>query len=236
MPKKTNADSPGGAVLEKLSRDSANVPSTTSAHPDSARRIPPLIAARNAAREVALAAACAELFPEPASLVLELGCGHGHFLTAYATAHPATPCLGVDRISLRITRAQRKQSRARLPNLAFLKADALETVAALPPHIKLAGIFVLFPDPWPKHRHRHHRLLQPALLDALAARTAPGAWLALRTDHDEFFAWARTNLAAHPAWALAPVSPWPFEHPTVFQERLGAHQSLIALRNFSAKK
>jgi tRNA (guanine-N7-)-methyltransferase len=192
--------------------------------------LPPLIAARSAARQAELAATCAALFPKPAALVLELGCGHGHFLAAYAAAHPATPCLGVDLITLRIARAQRKQTRLRLPNLAFLKADALETLAALPARVKLAGIFVLFPDPWPKHRHHERRLLQPSLLDALAARALPGAWLALRTDHREFFDWARANLAAHPAWTLAPDSPWPFEHPTVFQERLGVFQSLIAMR------
>jgi tRNA (guanine-N7-)-methyltransferase len=162
--------------------------------------------------------------------VLELGCGHGHFLTAYAAAHPATRCLGVDRISLRITRAQRKQSRAQLANLAFLKADAAETLAALPAHAHLAGIFVFFPDPWPKHRHHKHRLLQPPLLNALAARALPGAWLALRTDHAEFFAWAQTNLSHHPAWQLTPQTPWPFEHPTVFQERQGPYQSLVATR------
>jgi len=141
----------------------------------------------------------------------------------------------VDRISLRITRAQRKQSRAKLANLAFLKADAAETLAALPAHVKLAGIFVFFPDPWPKHRHHKHRLLQPPLLDALAARALPAAWLALRTDHAEFFAWAQTNLAIHPAWQSAgpqitPTTPWPFEHPTVFQERQGPYQSLVATR------
>jgi tRNA (guanine-N7-)-methyltransferase len=170
--------------------------------------------------------------------VLELGCGHGHFLTAYAAAHPGTSCLGVDRISLRITRAQRKQSRAQLSNLAFLKADAAETLAALPAHVKLFGIFVFFPDPWPKHRHHKHRLLQTPLLDALAARALPHAWLALRTDHAEFFAWAQANLATHPAWQsagqqISPTTPWPFEHPTVFQERQGAYQSLVATRKVS---
>ena len=32
------------------------------------------------------------LFPSEKSVVLEVGCGHGHFLTAYATAH--TSCDG----------------------------------------------------------------------------------------------------------------------------------------------
>jgi tRNA (guanine-N7-)-methyltransferase len=177
-----------------------------------------------------LAAVCADLFPRPTALVLELGCGHGHFLAAYAAAHPATPCLGVDLISLRITRAARKQSRLKLANLAFLKADCAEALAALPAHVVLADIFVLFPDPWPKHRHHERRLLHPPLLDALAARAQPGTRLALRTDHAGFFTWAHANLATHALWRVTPDAPWPFEHPTVFQERQGAYQSLVAVR------
>ncbi len=191
---------------------------------------PPAILAEWSVREAALVAACAEFFPTPVSLVLELGCGHGHFLTAYAQAHPHTRCFGVDRATKRIARSVRKQSRHNLGNVAFIKADAAETLAALPMHVRLQGIFILFPDPWPKKRHHVRRLLQPELLDALAARAEPGVWLAHRTDHADFFAWAKTNLAAHPQWRLAPELPWPFEHSTVFQELHDTHHSLMAVR------
>jgi tRNA (guanine-N7-)-methyltransferase len=187
-----------------------------------------LVAARAGARQAALAQASADFCAPPEPLVIELGCGHGHFLTAYATAHPRIRCLGVDRISLRIERALRKQGRHQLANLAFFKGDAAEMLAALPAHVRFAGIFVLFPDPWPKHRHHKHRFLQPALLDALAARAVSGAWLALRSDHAEFFSWAAAIISRHPLWQIEPAAPWPFEHPTVFQERLGVFQSLVA--------
>lgn len=191
---------------------------------------PPAIAAQAAQRRAALAAAAAQLYPGPATLTLELGCGHGHFLTAYAAAHPGAPCLGVDLSSHRIARAQRKQQRLGLANLAFLKAEAEEILAALPEPVRLGGVLALFPDPWPKVRHHGRRLLQPRLLDALAARARPGAWLAVRTDHEDFFTWAAAQIAAHPAWRLAPEMAWPFEHPTVFQERQSKFQSLLAVR------
>ena len=191
---------------------------------------PAAIAERDSARRAELAAALAGLYPRPTSLIFEIGCGHGHLLTAYAAAHPAGFCLGVDLVTQRIARAQRKQQRLHLPNLAFLKADVAETLAALPEHARLAGIFVLFPDPWPKRSHHRRRLLQAELLDALAERAEPGAWLALRSDDAGYFAWARWQLAAHPAWRLAPEIPWPFEHPTYFQEIKGPHQSLVAAR------
>ncbi len=142
----------------------------------------PAVLADEAARRAVLSATLASLYPDPTSLIFEVGCGHGHFLSAYAAAHPAVQCLGVDLVTQRIERANRKQTRLNLANLAFLKADAAETLACLPIYVTLAGIFVLFPDPWPKKRHHHRRLLQTNLLDALTARAVGGGWLAIRTD------------------------------------------------------
>jgi tRNA (guanine-N7-)-methyltransferase len=93
----------------------------------------------------------ARLLPDRA-FVWELGCGHGHFLTAYAAAHPDQLCLGVDLSGERVARAQRKQHRAQLENLYFLRADARLFLEALPPTAKCSAIYVLFPDPWPKLR------------------------------------------------------------------------------------
>ena len=189
---------------------------------------PPAIADRDAARQATLAATLDALYPKPVSIVLELGCGHGHFLAAYATQRPDIQCLGVDLVSHRINLAQRKQKRLKINNLAFFKAEAAETLAALPTQARLGGIFVLFPDPWPKTRHHRRRLLQTDLLDALADRANPGAWLALRTDDAGFLIWAHGQIERHPAWRITPETPWPFEHPTYFQEIKGPHQSLMA--------
>jgi len=191
---------------------------------------PPDIASRDIARQADLSALLATMYPEPVSLVYELGCGHGHLLSAYATAHPSTQCLGVDLVTKRIDRALRKQSRLGLKNLAFLKANAIAVLAALPEHVKLAGIFVLFPDPWPKKRHHRRRLLQTELLDALAARALSDAWLAVRSDEPSYFDWVSEQINTHPSWRLTPQKEWAFEHITVFQEMQGAHQSLMAVK------
>ena len=188
---------------------------------------PPAIAARDAERRKSLGAEFTEVYPEPIDIVFEIGCGHGHFLAAYAAANPKTHCLGVDLVSKRIERAERKQRRFALHNLAFFKADAVETLAILPKHVRLEGIFVLFPDPWPKKRHHRRRILQPSLLDALAVRAKPGAWLALRTDDALYFDWASKQIENHHHWHIAPEFAWPFEHSTYFQEIKGPHQSLM---------
>lgn len=164
-------------------------------------------------------------------LTLEIGCGHGHFLAAYARAFPREFCLGLDLISKRIARAERKRELAALGNLAFFKAEATELILALPERCFLGKIFFLFPDPWPKKRHHKNRLIQTAMLDRLAERSRAGTRLHFRTDHAEYFAWSREIADAHPRWKILSDEPWPFECETYFQRILpDAHRSLIAER------
>ena len=46
--------------------------------------------------------------------------------------------------------------------------------------------FVLHPDPWPKKRHWERRIIQPAMMDALARAIRPGGELRLATDHADY--------------------------------------------------
>jgi len=163
-------------------------------------------------------------------ITLEIGAGHGHFLAAYAAAHPDRFCVGIDIMSDRVRRGLRKRDRAGLANLTFLHADAGDFLAVLPLGVLLAEVFVLFPDPWPKRRHWKNRLIQPSFLETLARRAPTGAPLYFRTDYEPYFEEALATIDSHADWELSPESPWPFEHVTVFQARAPSHQSLVALR------
>ena len=165
--------------------------------------------------------------PENAQLVWELGSGHGHFLTAYARAHPEKLCAGVDIVSERVERAARKQARARLVNLRFFQAEARLFLHALPDGVRLSEVFVLFPDPWPKLRHHKHRIMQSAFLDMVAARAAPECRVFFRTDYAPYFEAVATIVRTHPLWVPSEEA-WPFEFETVFQSRAPRFQSLIA--------
>ncbi len=178
-----------------------------------------------------LKTALGEILAAKPHVTLEIGCGHGHYLTGYAAAHPQTFCLGIDLLKDRIARANRKRDRAGLPNLVFLQAEAADVLATLPEATVLSDVFILFPDPWPKRRHHKNRILQPEFLTALAQKTTPSARLFFRTDHAPYFDDAHNTFAAHPDWMPAGSDQtWPFELKTVFQSRAEAYQSLIALR------
>jgi tRNA (guanine-N7-)-methyltransferase len=165
----------------------------------------------------------------PAAITLEIGCGHGHFLTRFAEAHPERFCLGVDILSDRLERANKKRNRAGLTNVRFHKVEAVELLECLPPGITFEEVFLLFADPWPKKRHHKNRLVRADFLEALAARMAPGGRFYFRTDHAGYFADGREVLEQHPCWKIVPDAPWPFEEPTVFQLKAPAYQSLVAV-------
>jgi tRNA (guanine-N7-)-methyltransferase len=182
-----------------------------------------------ASRRNALVEQLTCLFPLPRDFVWELGSGHGHFLNAYAAAHPSEVCVGIDIIGERVERALRKRNRAQLANLAFFHAEARLFLDALPANVRIARTFILFPDPWPKVRHHKHRILQAEFLRQLASRSAPDARLHFRTDFAPYFEAARSTLAADPHWEIV-SDVWPFEFETVFQSRASTHHSVTARR------
>jgi tRNA (guanine-N7-)-methyltransferase len=190
--------------------------------------ITPRYAALIDERRRGLASELARLFPAGAGEILcEIGCGHGHFLTAYAAQYPETTCVGLDLVGERIERACRKRDRARLPRLHFIQAEARLFLEVLPPAVRITSYVLLFPDPWPKLRHHKHRLMQAEFLTLAAARAAPGCRLYFRTDFDPYFADAAKAVDSHPDWERV-GEPWIFEHETVFQQRARSHQSLVA--------
>ena len=189
--------------------------------------------AQAAARGLELKNEVAGLLAElgsPRRMTLELGCGHGHFLSRYAQAHPEDICLGVDFSRDRIRRATRKQGRAGLGNLRFVYAEIREFLTVLPPEIAVSRVFVLYPDPWPQRRHHKYRLMNAEFLDKLAGRSETGCLLYFRTDSDNYFEETGGVVRLHDRWEIQPDHTWPYEYPTVFQERTGRSRSLVAFR------
>jgi len=169
------------------------------------------------------------IFQSHKHFVWEIGCGHGHFLTAYAAKHPDRLCIGIDISTERVDRAVRKRDRAKLANLHFIQAEARLFLESLPNHLECSDIYVLFPDPWPKLRHRKHRLLQPDFLRAVAGRSSPSARLFFRTDYQPYFEEVAALLEPAAGW-VSVDEEWPFAHETVFQSRAQSYHSASARR------
>jgi tRNA (guanine-N7-)-methyltransferase len=183
-----------------------------------------------AGRLDALRAEMASILPASgADFVLEIGCGNGHFLNAYAAAHTRQLCVGIDLRLDRLEKAMRKRDRAGLDNLHFIRCEAHDFLHELPPASHVLDVYILFPDPWPKKRHHKNRLLTTEFLGELAARAGQGSRLFFRTDYKLYYDEAVETIAAHSAWRLLPSGLFPFEHQTIFQARAVTLHSLGAI-------
>ena len=128
----------------------------------------------------------AELFAEPDQPIhLDIGCARGRFLLELAQQQPAVNHLGVEIRRPLVNAAEADREALGLGNLRYLFCNAnvsLEAwLAALPPG-QLELVSVQFPDPWFKKKHHKRRVLQPALLLAIAAALAPGRRLFVQSD------------------------------------------------------
>lgn len=162
--------------------------------------------------------------------ILEVGCGHGHFLSSFATAHPGSNFWGIDFCRDRIRRAVRKQQRLAVSNLHFLHAEVGEFLEALPPLVQFSGVFVLFPDPWPKRRHKKNRLVSEGFLIRVARLLPAGNCLFFRSDSEEYFEEVVVLLEESRDWSIERAVQWDFDCATVFQEKAQNYRSLCAIR------
>ncbi len=160
--------------------------------------------------------------------VLEIGCGHGHFLTDYAAANRQQFCIGIDLISRRVEKSGRKRERQGLDNLEFHKAEVEEFLEALPDEQQFRDVFMLYPDPWPKKRHFRRRMIQPDLVAELHRRLVADGHFYFRTDHDDLFEWAVEHFQQHGGWTIELGAPWPLERSTVFEDITGRRRDFVA--------
>jgi len=126
---------------------------------------------------------------------LEIGCGDGGFLLEWASRHPKKNFLGVERLLGRLRKLSKKGGRAGLTNLRLLRIEARYLIQYLLPNGSFEALHIYFPDPWPKDKHRRHRLID-ADFPALAARIlAPRGVLHLRTDDPSYFEQMQNSFA-----------------------------------------
>jgi tRNA (guanine-N7-)-methyltransferase len=132
--------------------------------------------------------ALAQLFPKPQPLEVELGCGDASFLAEYARRNPDHNFIGVERLLGRIQKLDRKGRRAGLANLRGVRIESAYFMQyLLPPHAASA-LHIYFPDPWPKKKHRRHRLINEGFPGLARAALVPGGVVYLRTDDADYFA------------------------------------------------
>lgn len=128
----------------------------------------------------------AAVFGRTAPCILEIGFGMGETTATIAAAHPDNDYIGIEVHSPGVGSLLKQIEAAGLTNVRVIQHDAVEVLRDMIPRDSLAGAHVFFPDPWPKKRHHKRRLLQPAVVKAIAERLQPGGYLHAATDWVEY--------------------------------------------------
>jgi tRNA (guanine-N7-)-methyltransferase len=145
--------------------------------------------------------------------ILEIGCGMGETTAAIAAARTGEDFIGIEVHAPGVGSLLKLIAARQSSNVRVIRHDAVEVVAAMIPAASLAGIHVFFPDPWPKKRHHKRRLLKPEFVHQLALRLAPGGYLHVATDWEDYAQEVLATLLAEPLLAntatdFAPRPPY----------------------------
>jgi len=126
------------------------------------------------------------LFGNPRPVYLEIGFGNGETLAEMAASHPERNHLGIEVHRPGVGHLLMEIERRGLTNLRLCRHDAVEILEQGLERASLMGVYLFFPDPWPKRRHRKRRILTPGLVRLLARVIRPGGLFHAATDWEQY--------------------------------------------------
>ncbi|UOQ56158.1 tRNA (guanosine(46)-N7)-methyltransferase TrmB [Leucobacter allii] len=128
----------------------------------------------------------AAIYGRAAPLVVEVGSGQGHAILHAASTRPDTDFLAVEVFRAGLARTMIRAELADLSNLRLAEVNAPELLEHYLPAGSVDEIWVFFPDPWAKARHRKRRLVSPDFARIAHRALRPGGRLRLATDIEDY--------------------------------------------------
>ncbi len=141
---------------------------------------------------------------------LEIGFGGGEHLAHQAELHREVSFIGAEPFINGVAKLLALIEAKGLGNIRIHDGDARELLETLPAG-SLQRIHLLYPDPWPKARHRKRRLVSAATVEQFNRLLAPGGWFLFASDIADYVEWTREHVAAHGGWEEQGLPSEPFE-------------------------
>lgn len=127
-----------------------------------------------------------ELFGNAGDCALEIGFGDGDFLIETAIRKPGRNFLGIEVRKRRFNKAVKTARSKKLENIRFLHMDANVAAGEIFYPDSFSTVYINFPDPWPKDRHRKHRIINSGFLEKLSRVMKRNAKLDIASDHKDY--------------------------------------------------
>ncbi len=173
--------------------------------------------------------------PEIEDVWMEIGFGAGEHLLSQAVRHPTVGFIGCEPY-LNGVAALLAATVDAGNNIRIFADDARLLLPSLAP-ASIGRLFILFPDPWPKARHRHRRLVNAETVLAFSRILRPGGELRLASDHDGYIRWMLEHVTRDGdfMWMARRPADWRHrladESPTRYEEKaIGRGQTCATLR------
>lgn len=117
--------------------------------------------------------------------VVDVGCGNGDLLRELSQAFPEKKFVGIE---VRYVLAKLTKERfADVPNVTILHGNASVSMTSLFKPCSVEEMFIGFPDPWMKKRHKKRTLFTPQFLEESYNVLVPKGELFVQTDNEELF-------------------------------------------------
>ena len=143
---------------------------------------------------------------------LEIGFGGGEHLASEAKLHPEICFIGCEPFVNGVAKLLGSIEHEGITNIRVYDEEVADLIESLPDD-SLEQVSILYPDPWPKTRHKKRRLISAEFLANLARVMKPGSELRFATDIDDYAGWTLSRILASPHFLWNPVSPSDWEKP-----------------------
>lgn len=128
----------------------------------------------------------ADAFGRSGACHLEIGFGNGASLLAMAQANPDNNYLGIEVHRPGVGTLLLQIERHEIENIRVICADAVEVIRRNLADACLDAVYIFFPDPWHKTKHRKRRLVQVGFVELLRQKLRPGGLLHMATDWEDY--------------------------------------------------
>ena len=108
-----------------------------------------------------------EIFGNDKNSALEIGFGEGEFIVEVAKNNPNWNYLGIEIKYFRYKKALKLVLDQNIRNIKLIHFDADLAVEQVFAANIFDRVYINFPDPWPKDRHKKHRIINNNFLDNL---------------------------------------------------------------------
>ena len=126
------------------------------------------------------------LFNDPAKLNLEIGFGDGIFLFDQALNNLDESFIGIEVFESGLTNTYKKIKKSNLKNLKLINGDVIQILSTNKSKNLFDLIIILFPDPWPKSKHKKRRLLKSDFLIVLQSLLKKDGKIIIKTDWQDY--------------------------------------------------